>query len=81
MLIINLKIHLNPEKNSAINGRMVAVHFSKIIKISEFVAIKNAAWVNQNAKLIYKVQKFSAAAPCHYLKIFQIISRFKKQTP
>lgn len=81
MLIINFKIYFNPEKNSVISGRMVVVYFSTIIKISEFVAIKNTIWIDQNAKLIYKVQKFSAAAPYHYLKIFQIISRFKKQTP
>lgn len=81
MLIINFKIHLDVEKNSEIIGRMIIGHYSKIIKILGFMVIKNVTWIDQNARLIHKTQKFSAAAPCYYPKIFQITSRFKKQTP
>lgn len=80
-MLINFKIHLNSKKNSTSNGRMVADYFSKIIKISGFMAVKNVSYACQNARLIYKVQKFLAAVPCYYPKIFQITSRFKKQTP
>jgi len=81
MLIINFKIHLNVEKNSEIIGRMAVVYCSKIIKILGLMVAKNVVWIDQNARLIYKVQKFLTATPCYYPKIFQITSRFKKQTP
>ena len=72
MLIVNFKIHLNSEKNSAINGRMVAVYCSKIIEILRLVAAKNVMCVDQNARMIYKMQRFLAVAPWYYPKIFQI---------
>jgi len=81
MLIINFNIPLNIEKNSEIIGRMAVVYYSKIIKILRFMAAKNVMCIDQNARLIYKMQKFLAAVPWYYLKIFQITSRFKKQTP
>ncbi len=81
MLIINFKIHLDFEKNSEIIGRMVVDHCSRIIKILRLVAAKNVMCVDQNARLVYKVLKFLAVAPWCYPKIFQITSRFKKQTP
>lgn len=81
MLVINFKIHLNFEKNSEIIGRMVVIYCSKIIEILGLIVVKNLICADQNAKFIYKVQKFLAVIPCYYPKIFQITSRFKKQTP
>jgi len=56
MPIIVLKIHLDFEKNSAINGRMVVDHYSKIIKILELIVVKNVSWIDQNVRLIYKMR-------------------------
>lgn len=81
MLMVNFKIHLTSEKNSEIIGRMVVNHCSKIIKVLGFMVTKNVVWIDQNVRLIYKVQKFLTTAPCYYPKIFQLTSRFKKQTP
>ena len=78
---INFKRPFNSEKNSVINGRMVIVYYSEIIEPSSFITVKIIVLLDLNVKLIHKKQKILATIPYYYPQIFQITSRFKKQTP
>ncbi|HAJ79731.1 MAG TPA: hypothetical protein DCO75_08155 [Fibrobacteres bacterium] len=72
IISIDFKTYLDTEKNSEIIGRMSVAYYSKINETLYPMLAKDVVWIDQNTKLMYKMQLFLSTTSCIYKKIFRL---------